>query len=261
MRGTVRIPTTWRGLRWVAGLVAVMVVLSWAVPAGATTTNPYPAGAPGYDVGYPNCSDTPPGGFAIVGLGGGRPFKANGCLASEWAAASGSSATPAPALYFNTGYAGAYARDVTPACASYSGPSLAGIPKHDQSTYRQAWEIGCSEADYAAGVATADHAVPSMWWADIETGNSWSTNQTVNQYTVDGISYEMQSLTPGVAGAYSYAAAWNKIVGPGFPATPPFAGDWGPGLSCGTTGFSGAPVWVVQGGTTPSGVDTDLGCG
>lgn len=241
------------------------VLLGWAAPAGAATTNLYPQGSPGYDVGFPNCNEAPPAGFAIVGLGGGRPFKTNGCLASEWAAASRALATPAPALYFNTGYAGAYARDITSSCATYLGPSLAGAPKHDQSTYAKAWEIGCSEAAYAANVAVADNAVPSMWWADIETGNSWSTNQTVNQYTVDGISHEMQSLTqsltPGMGGVYSYAAAWDKIVGSGFTATPPFAGDWGPGLSCGSTGFSGAPAWVVQGGTTSSGVDMDSGCG
>ena len=251
----------WRHPWWLGGLIAVIVMLGWVVPAGASTVNPYPTGSSGYDVGYPNCSETPPGGFAIVGLGSGRPFKTNRCLASEWATAKGFGGTPTPALYFNTGYSGAYARDITSPCTKYAGPSVTGFPKHDQSTYMKAWEIGCSEAAYAATIAKTNNEDPSMWWADIETGNSWSTNQTVNQYAVDGISYEMQQSTPGVAGVYSYTAAWNKIVGPGFTATPPFAGDWGPGLSCATTGFSGAPVWILQGGTTSSGVDTDTGCG
>jgi hypothetical protein len=236
-------------------------MLGWVVSAGASTTNPYPAGSPGYDVAQPNCSETPPGGFAIVGLGGGRPFTTNTCLSSEWATASTSSATPGPALYFNTGYAGAYGRDVTPSCATYAGPSVAAFPRHDQGMYQKAWEIGCSESAYAATTAQANAEVPSVWWADIETGNSWSTNQTVNQFVVDGISYEMEKAAPGISGVYSYAAAWDKLVGSGFTATPPFAGDWGPGLSCTSTGFSGAPVWVVQGGTSSSGVDTDTGCG
>jgi hypothetical protein len=240
-------------------MAAVVVMLSWAVPAGATTTtNPY-ASSSGYDVGYPNCNEKPPGGFAIVGLGGGRPFTTSNCLTSEWTKAGDFNGTPAPALYFNTGYAGAYGRDITSPCTTYAGQSLAGVAKHDQRTYTKAWEIGCSEAAFAAGVATKYAEHPSMWWADIETGNSWSTNQTVNQYTVDGLSYEMQQSAPGVGGVYSYPASWDKIVGPRFTATPPFSGGWGPNLSC-TTAFGGTPVWVVQGGTSSSGVDLDTGC-
>jgi hypothetical protein len=251
----------WRRPWWLGAILAVVVMLGWVVPAGASTVNPYPTGSPGYDVGQPNCGETPPGGFAIVGLGGGRPFTTNACLSSEWATASTSSAVPGPALYFNTGYAGAYGRDVTPSCTTYRGPSLATFPKRDQSAYAKAWEIGCSESAYAAAMAQANGEVPSMWWADIESGNSWSTNQTVNQFTVDGISYEIQKAAPGISGVYSYTAAWDKLVGSGFTATPAFDGDWGPGLSCTTAGFSGAPAWVVQGGTSSSGVDTDTGCG
>ena len=100
-----------------------------------------------------------------------------------------------------------------------------------------------------------------MWWADIETGNSWSTDKTVNQYTVDGLSYEMQQPASGVAGVYSSPSSWDKIVGSGFAAYPPFAGDWGPTLSCASpSGFDRSPVWIVQSGTS-SGVDLDTGCG
>ena len=251
---------------WLASLVVVVVMLGWVVPAGATTTNPYLKGAKGYDVAQPNCSETPPGGFAIVGLGGGRPFSTNSCLKTEWKTALHGGGTPLPALYFNTGYSGAYGHDVTATCNSYAGPSVSTSPKHDQSTYMSAWEIGCSEAAYAR--KTADTALgigPSVWWADIETGNSWSTNKTVNGYAVDGISYEMQQLAHAAHkttafGVYSYPAAWTQIVGTGFTATPPFPGDWGPGLSCTQSGFSGAPVWLVQ-GATAQGVDTDTGCG
>ena len=253
--------------------MAFASVLAWAAPAGAATTtstsNPYSSSSSGYDVSYPNCSETPPGGFAIVGLGGGRPFTTSSCLASEWTPAQSRfmvapSGTPAPALYFNTGYAGAYTRDIIQsACGNYAGPALAGTSKHDQSTYTTAWEIGCSEAAYAAVVATANSESPSMWWADIETGNSWSTNKIVNQYTVDGLSYEMQHIasTLGLAGVYSYPAAWDKIVGSGFIPTPPFAGDWGPTVTCTSSGFGGATVWIVQQGLSSSGVDTDSGCG
>ena len=261
----------WRHAWWIGGLVFTVALLGGVVPAGASTTNPYSSGSTGYDVAQPNCSETLPtsSGFAIVGLGGGRPFTTNTCLSKEWTwAEKHASKTPGPALYFNTGYAGAYGRDVTStSCGKYAGPSLNGQSRHDQSTYAKAWEIGCSEAAYAAGVASKAGETPSMWWADIETGNSWSTNQTVNQYAVDGISYGMEQITRSSLvpwGVYSYPSAWDKIVGSGFTATPPFEGDWGPSvasLSCSTTGFSGAPVWIVQGGTSSGGVDTDTGCG
>ncbi|MDA8071548.1 MAG: hypothetical protein M0Z82_08085 [Actinomycetota bacterium] len=263
----------WRHAWWIGGLVAMVALLGGVVPAGASTvTNPYSSGSNGYDVAQPNCSETLPttGGFAIVGLGGGRPFTTNTCLSTEWAwATTHASTSPGPALYFNTGYSGAYGRDVTSAkCGTYEGPTFTKkLSKHDQSTYAQAWEIGCSEAAYAAAVASNGGETPSMWWADIETGNSWSTNQTVNQYAVDGISYGMEKIASsslGIWGVYSYPSAWDKIVGSGFTAVPPFEGDWGPSvtsLSCGTTGFSGAPVWIVQGGTSSGGVDTDTGCG
>lgn len=249
------------GRRWLGGATVFAALLMWTAPASATTSNIYPAGSSGYDAGFPNCGETPPGGFAIVGLGDGRPFSTSSCLNSEWATAQNFAATPAPALYFNTGYSGAYGRDITSACSHYQGPPLSGLPRHDQNTYTKAWEIGCAEAAYAAGVAAANGESPSMWWADIETGNSWSTDRTVNQYTVDGLSFEMQSTSPALAGVYSYPASWDKIVGAGFTATPPFSADWGPGLVCGASGFSGAPAWVVQGAPTQSGIDTDTGCG
>lgn len=264
MSGSTATLTRRFGRRWTGSIAALATVvvcamLAWSVPAGAsTTTNPYSSGATGYDVSYPNCGATPPGGFAIVGLGGGRPFTTNSCLNAEWSTANGFNGTPAPALYFNTGYAGAYLHDITSGCQTYDGPALNGLSRHEQRTYTQAWEIGCSEVDYAVGVASAQAGTPSMWWADIEIGNSWSTNQYVNQYAVDGISYEMQQF--GGGGVYSNAASWNRIVGSGFQATPPISGDWGPGLTCGAPGFDRSPVWVVQGGTV-NGVDTDIGCG
>ncbi len=249
-----------------AALACGALLVQSTTAAAAAVTNPYGAGTTGYDVGYPNCTETPPGGFAIVGLGGGRPFTTNGCLGAEWKTAESfaiGGVTPSPALYFNTGYAGAYARDITVGCKTYEGPSVGGLSRHEASTLETAWEIGCSEAAYAGGVAAAGGYGPSMWWADIETGNSWSTNQTVNQFTVDGIAYEMESkgMGNGAAGAYSYPAAWTKLFGSGFTPSPGFSGDWGPDLSCGSAGFSGAAVWIVQGATSSGGVDTDTGCG
>ena len=96
-------------------------------------------------------------------------------------------------------------------------PIPSSVTGHQRSTEEQAWEIGCSEAAYAA---LHEPGTPAMWWADVETGNSWSTNTTYNDLAIDGIAYEMSSLgTP--TGFYSTPAMWDKIAGQALPALPP----------------------------------------
>jgi hypothetical protein len=233
-----------------AGLLTLM-----AAPAAAAT-NPY--SGTGYDASYPaaQCAAASyPTGFAIIGLGGGRPFTTSSCLAHEWSSAS--TAAPGPSLYFNTGYAGAYAKQITTGCTSAVGnaPIPPGTPPHQKSTEQQAWEIGCSEAAYAAAQAPGE---PAMWWADVETGNSWSTNTTYNDLAIDGIAYEMSILpatTSAGGGIYSTPAMWSKIAGPNFAPTPAVTADWQPASACPASGFTGSPVWLIQSGTvTANGV-------
>ena len=202
--------------------VSVTALAAGSVPAWATTTDPYSATPYGYDVSYPQCPGTsvpaaPPNTtytFAIVGVGGGRPFTSNNCAGTEVAAATSDLNITNVALYFNTGYAGAYRRNINSTCANdaigdpYS--VFYGIKGHALSVDQTAWEIGCSEALYAQ--TNPPIKAPTMWWADVETGNSWSTNISLNDFTIDGLSYAMQAS--GVLGGfYSYTTAWNKIAG------------------------------------------------
>lgn len=242
-----------------ASVMAVGAGPAWA------TTDPYSAGSLGYDLSYPQC----PGGtvpaapsgdtytFAIVGVGGGRPFTSNSCAAAEVAAAARDSITNI-ALYFNTGYSGAYARNIDSACTTDVSNGnddgvFAGISGHALSADEQAWEIGCSEALYAQANAPT---TPSMWWADVETGNSWSTNTALNDFAIDGLSFQMQQAgTSGGGGFYSYTSAWTKIAGQNFLPTPPENGNW--------VAFAGDTLnlvsnFVTQTGTS-NGVDTDVG--
>jgi hypothetical protein len=240
--------------RLVLAVVFIAAVLGFTqAPAGAASS---PYTGTGYDASYPSAqctTNTYPDGFAIIGLGGGRPFTTNACLTHEWKSASKNGTPTTPSLYFNTGYAGSYARHITSACTSAAAvagnvpASPAGTSSHQRSTEVQAWEIGCSEAAYAAAQAPG---TPAMWWADVETGNSWSTNIIYNDFAIDGIAYEISVLGSAV-GFYSTPAMWNKIAGTGFNSTPSIDADWQPGSMsiCAASGFSNSPVWLVQDGT------------
>ena len=259
-------------------LVGVSVFVMGVVipPAGATSSSkwPYASGTSGYDVSYPQCTSSTSyssGGFAIIGLGGGRPFTANDCATSEWGAALAAGATSI-SIYINTGYSGAYSREITSACstnvpATYkSGSKLA-----------QAWEIGCSEADFAFKTALSDGVSPNapasalnvaggMWWADIETGNSWSTNTSLNQAAIQGIVSELASPVNTAYGSeaglpvgiYSNTTFWNKITGKSSWTPSGSSADWIAGNKCSST-FDGNPAYVAQYGTTAVG-DADTTC-
>lgn len=245
-----------------ASVVAVGAGPAWAAPTDPYSTTPY-----GYDVSYPQCPGnsvpTAPVGdtytFAIVGVGGGRPFTSNSCASTEVAAAKKGISNIA--LYFNTGYSGAYGRNIdTATCAAdvsngTDDQVFAGITGHALSTDQKAWEIGCSEALYAQANAPTS-VTPTMWWADVETGNSWSTNTSINDFAIDGLSYQMQKAgTSGGGGFYSYTSAWTKIAGQNFTPTPAEDGNW---VAFAGNTLNSVKNFVTQNGKS-GGADTDLG--
>ena len=206
----------------------------------AHAASPY-SGA-GYDISYPQCTSAtlPSGTFGIVGVTDGRAFTQNPCLGNEYAHAAGSGT---PSLYFNTGYAVAYRKDITPACSA--GPN-------------QAWKIGCSEADFAATHASGLNV--AMWWLDVEVGNSWSsTNHTLNQQTIQGAVDRLSGT--GLVGIYSTVSSWNTITGGRFIPTGSSA-DWvaGQGGACPGTSFDTKSVWLSQYVSQADGFDHDNAC-
>ena len=219
----------------------------------ALAAGPYVSGWTGYDEASGQCGATPPtANFAILNATGGRPFSANSCLASEVSAAG----TDQVSFYFNTGYSGAYGRDVTAACSS------AASSKGYSGKLAQAYAIGCNEAGYAISRATVPGAA---WWLDVETANSWSSSNTAyNVATIQGGIDEAHTLTRGGAvGVYSSSSAWQVITGG--RAVSSFDGSWvlTGQYACGGTAFGGSQVWIVQTGTTTvNGVafDTDTVC-
>ncbi len=238
--------------RAAAVVVSVMAMLAGSVLNAAAAGDPYVSGWTGYDAASGQCGATPPAAsanFAIINATGGRPFTTNSCLASEVAAASPRQVS----LYFNTGYAGAYGHDVSSDCATapvaYTGKAA------------QAYEIGCSEASYAASHAGAVTA--AMWWLDVETGNSWSSSSTAyNAATIQGAIDKVHALG-FAAGVYSTPSSWSAIVGGS--SVSGIDGSWvysGYGFQCGQSAF-GVPIWVLQGAQVTSGgvtFNTDTAC-
>jgi len=225
------------------------VALAFNATPALAATDPYTPGSTGYDVSYPQCGGGTPGGaFGIIGVNGGRPFSANSCLATEYAAAPQS---PAASLYINSGYSGAYRRNITSNCSA-SSASVSGT-----SAQKQAWAIGCSEAatsiDYAGRQGAANVAA---WWLDVETGNSWSSsNLTLNQYAIQGAASRL--LQTGLpVGVYSTTYMWKTITGGSFTPTG-IAADWVAAGACNTP-FTNSPVWLTQ--ATTGGVDYDTAC-
>lgn len=226
----------------------------------AVRANPYASRAPGFDLSFPNCSASLHHGrrFAVVGVGNGRPFTANPCAGAEWRDSMRVTGMR-PSLYFNTGYMAGYGEHVGAACARDVATArvFGGRRGHALQLAERAWEIGCSETRYALEVRPGS---PLMWWADVETGNSWSPHVTVNRFTLDGIAFGLQA-TDGHRGGgiYSTRNMWRALAGStSWSTTPSVAAMWVAGGSCATR-IGGSPTWLMQGGLA-DGLDADLAC-
>jgi len=229
-----------------SGLIALVV--NGTAAAGF---DPYVSGSNGYDVSYVQCgAAAPTGAFGIIGVNAGYPFTYyNSCLATEFAAAQ---KTGNAAVYMNTGYDPTYTaidgRHTTQDCATNAASINA------TQAQQSAWAVGCSEAQRDALYATNQSATsPTAWWLDVETGNSWSTaDLSLNRYTIQGIIDTLRLSVAVPVGIYSTAFQWKAITG-GY--APPVDGDWlatgqrtlkRARQSCGSSGFTGAPIWLVQ---------------
>jgi hypothetical protein len=236
----------------VIGVIAVLVMAPGTAAAGT-----YPSGAIGYDVSYPQCGGLPasPGSFAVVGVTGGRAFSQNSCLAGEFAWAAKAS-TP-PTLYTNLNYAvGSTAGNGS------SGPYGANC-KRNTACFAQNYGWNAAHAAYT--YASGQGATAAVWWLDIETANSWSSNAALNQATIQGAIACLAGTGPGGAsctgaapsgitvGIYSTPGMWHTITGGWYPGV---VANWVAGASSqaaaasycgsGTPLYSGGAVWLVQ---------------
>jgi hypothetical protein len=240
-------------------MVLVLVGMVVAAAPAAAATDRYTSQSTGYDVSYPNCTGTLPSSaaFGIVGVTDGHAFTQNPCFAREYTWAGTNMATPASA-YMNLNEAiGTTASD------GATGPK-GTCAKSDKACYAYNYGYNAAAAayDYAANNLPAGAAMPTTWWLDIETANSWSAKTSLNRMDIQG-AIDSLSGRGSAVGIYSTPAMWKTITGAwqnGLPAW--VAASTGTTATtaisfCGT-GFTGGPVWLVQ--YASGGSDHDYAC-
>lgn len=231
-----------------AGLALVPATAALAAPRPPTT---------GYDVSYPQCGGALPANpaFGIVGVGDGRPYGDNPCLASQYAWAA-RAAKPA-AFYMNTANPGTASTRVD--WYGQAGPK----PCSPADEAGCAYDYGYNAAQWAFSHAQAQTgaAAAAAWWLDVETSNSWSTDASLNLADLQG-SLDYLAAQGVAAGIYSTGSQWGAITGGAAMPVP----NWVAGAAnakrapalC-SASFTGGPVRLVQ---YPSGgFDADCACG
>jgi hypothetical protein len=266
------------------------LVLLAASPGSAAAARP--GGAPaaskgggsggpstGYDISYPQCGSAYPTNvaFGIVGVNRGIVFSPNPCLGtgngpSQLAWAGGVKAQ----LYANTGNPGPTlsthwpnGQTVPRACNTAASPGADTA----NCAYDYGWNAAADSYQTAVrayislGLApTGATSTPqaNTWWLDVETGNSWRSNVSLNVASLQGAVAYLESAGVTDIGFYSTQQQWNQITGGSltFDAYP----SWVAGAStlrgakdnCGRSAFTGDVVTLAQ--YFAKGFDADLRC-
>ena len=249
-------------------------------PASATTAARVGGGASiGYDISYPQCGGQFPANpaFGIVGVNRGIVFSPNPCLGagsgqSQLAWAGGVQAQ----LYANTGNPG-------PALSTHwpNGQTTprecntAASPGSDTANcaYDYGWNAAADSYRTAVRAYTSLGLAPqgststpkaNVWWLDVETGNSWRSDVSLNVAALQGAVAYLESAGAADIGFYSTQRQWDQITG----GTSVFDGNpgWVAGAStargarsaCGANSFTGDVVALAQ--YFARGFDADLRC-
>lgn len=234
---------------WVT-LVCILLVLFGLDTPIVYAQGGYPVQKVGNDVSWPNCSAKPPFGapFGIVGVTGGLVYQPNPCLflESHW--------FNKLSLYMNTGYAGKEVAE-----------KFASAPIHCRTSNEAclAYNYGYNAGVYALNYAATQYVHSNIWWLDVETENSWSTNAAFNRASLSGMVAAIQryTLLP-IIGFYSYPGQWSVITADwknGYPNWVATGSDkyWTAISFCKGQSFNGGPTWLTQYTTR---LDNDYAC-
>jgi len=216
---------------------------------GLDPPGPFPRGAAGYDVSFPECPGPMPGGhsIAVVGIENGYPYSTNPCLGTElqWAGYP-------LAVYLNTGPVPS-----PPPSQATSGPA-GNCPSNSTC---QGFNWGWNNAVYAVNAlktAGMPAQEPASWWLDVEMANDWGPNTSQNAAVIHGTIAALESVGLTV-GIYSTTHMWDDITGgyvpsPELPEWYPMGTPGNPLAWCGPYSpfngqnlqFAGGPIWIVQ---------------
>ncbi|MHB8334785.1 MAG: hypothetical protein ACYDEH_07830 [Acidimicrobiales bacterium] len=144
---------------------------------------------------------------------------------------------------------------------------------YNKAAQDAAWLTDAADAINGQQSTTVVPDTPSSypWWLDVETGNTWQSDTTMNVADLQGMVAGLQAAgvtTANAIGAYSTASQWNSITG----GTTSLASgslygipNWIPGATtqvqavsnCSLASFTGGSVMVTQWTGSP---DNDWAC-
>jgi len=278
-----------RSVRFAARTLMVLsagVAVFMAAPASVMAAPPDVGAArsgggstAGYDISYPQCGGPFPANaaFGIVGVNKGIVFSPNPCLGtgdgpSELAWGGGVQAQ----LYANTANPGPALSTHWPNGQTFPlGCNTGTSPGSDTANcaYDYGWYAAADSYQTAVrayislGLAPSGATLtpqPNRWWLDVETGNSWRTDVSMNVAALQGAVAYLQSVGAAGVGFYSTQSQWNQITG----GTAVFAPSpsWVAGAktsrqaagNCSGSGFTGGAVALAQ--YFAKSFDADLPC-
>ncbi len=219
------------------------------VVATALASGQYTPNSTGTDVGYPNCSQKMTAGFRVVGVNDGLSYSTNPCIKTEAAGAANLS------LYANTGW---YAQS-----SHVTATSPRTCQKSDANCL--AYNYGYNAGLYAYAAATSAGVSALTWWLDVETANSWNTNTTQNQNSLQGERDALIAKGASSVGVYSTTAQWTSITGswinnwPSWGATT-FTSASSAHTFCTGHQFTGGTSVLMQYQSSPVTLDQDVAC-
>ena len=229
------------------------------------TLDPYRPAGTGYDLSFPNCGTTYPGGgfdYAVVGVNHGIAFTRNPCLSSEWRWALQS---PAASVYMNVN---------APQPGETEGATGPAGQCVGNDTGCVAYNYGYNAAVNAFSYASTQGVNASVWWLDVElvpaseNPTYWDTSTYNNSRTIQGAIDALRG-EGAVPGIYSTHYQFGKIAGtyaPGVPIWKATASDYVTAQAACTNdspyylNFGNGTPWLTQYGSPSTPNDMDFAC-
>lgn len=148
---------------------------------------PYPRGAVGFAISWPQCGagyPEPPFAFGIIGVTNGSAMTRNPCFADEYRWAE--RGRYPPAIYLNTNY-----RET-----------------EDANPYHYGREVARLAYEYAE----ESNALASTWWLGVQIVSEWSDDPTLNAASIFGSATFLESKGIRV-GISSTSYQWAMVAG------------------------------------------------